>query len=182
MERFTTDNPQDNISAARNLFYIKGKETWVRGGGPEPEYVDVPLYDLVRRIIQTHGLAIDTSNNDIMGDCLYERLFDCVDTVEGVVALLYTAAWAFAELRNRLAAYEDTGLTPDDMPRAAALLRAESPYPDGDSSILSCPHCGSGEYLHNEDGSQNAFCGQCGKKIDWSAEAETSLEKENRPN
>lgn len=125
MERFTTDNPQDNVSTARNLFYIKDQETWVRGGGPEPEYADVPLYDLVRRIIQTHGLAIDTSNNDIMGDCLYERLFDCVDTVEGVVALLYTAAWAFAELRNRLAAYEDTGLTPDDLPCAAELFKAE---------------------------------------------------------
>lgn len=69
-----------------------------------------------------------------------------------------------------------SGLTPDDLPRAAALLRAESPYPDGDTSILSCPHCGSGEYLSNEDGAQNAFCGQCGQKIDWSTEAEAALE------
>lgn len=43
-----------------------------------------------------------------------------------------------------------------------------SPYPDGDKSILACPNCGSGEYLHNEDGAENTFCGQCGQAIDWS--------------
>lgn len=31
-----------------------------------------------------------------------------------------------------------------------------------------CPRCGSGEYLHNEDGNKNDFCGQCGCALDWS--------------
>lgn len=31
-----------------------------------------------------------------------------------------------------------------------------------------CPACGSGEYLHNEDGNENDFCGQCGCPLDWS--------------
>ena len=26
---------------------------------------------------------------------------------------------------------------------------------------------GSGEYLHNEDGNKNRFCGQCGQSITW---------------
>ena len=43
----------------------------------------------------------------------------------------------------------------------------KSPYPDGDHSILACPSCGSGEYLWNEDGNRNNFCGQCGQAIDW---------------
>ncbi|MBQ3184156.1 MAG: hypothetical protein IJB57_10900 [Clostridia bacterium] len=43
-----------------------------------------------------------------------------------------------------------------------------SPYPDGDTSIEACPICGSGEYLHNEDGNRNGYCGQCGQAIDWS--------------
>ncbi len=30
-----------------------------------------------------------------------------------------------------------------------------------------CPVCGSGEYLHNEDGNRNDFCGQCGCALDW---------------
>lgn len=35
------------------------------------------------------------------------------------------------------------------------------PYPDGDKSIMACPRCGSGEYLHNEYGKtkQVARCG-----------------------
>lgn len=31
-----------------------------------------------------------------------------------------------------------------------------------------CPACRSGEYLHNEDGNENNFCGQCGCPLDWS--------------
>lgn len=33
----------------------------------------------------------------------------------------------------------------------------ESPYPDGDAGVLACPSCGSGEYLHNEDGNRAAW-------------------------
>lgn len=44
---------------------------------------------------------------------------------------------------------------------------ALSPHPDGDESILACPNCGSGEFLFNEDGNKNAYCGQCGAPIRW---------------
>ena len=52
---------------------------------------------------------------------------------------------------------------------AEALRRRvpESPYPDGDAGVMACPSCGSGEYLHNEDGNRCRFCGQCGQAIDW---------------
>ena len=30
-----------------------------------------------------------------------------------------------------------------------------------------CPRCKSAEYLHNEDGNRNDYCGQCGCAIDW---------------
>lgn len=52
---------------------------------------------------------------------------------------------------------------------AAAILHRipKSPYPDDDKSILACPVCGSGEFLHNPDGAENAFCGQCGQAIKW---------------
>ena len=36
--RLTTDNPQNNVETALNLFYIKDGETYVRGGGPAPDY------------------------------------------------------------------------------------------------------------------------------------------------
>ena len=51
---------------------------------------------------------------------------------------------------------------------ALQLRIPRSPYPDGDKSILACANCGSGEYLYNEDGVENTFCGQCGQAIDWS--------------
>lgn len=41
------------------------------------------------------------------------------------------------------------------------------PHPDGDPHILACPCCGRGEYLHNEDGNEQNFCGQCGQAIEW---------------
>ncbi len=46
-------------------------------------------------------------------------------------------------------------------------------HPDGDEYILACPRCGSGEYLHNEDGNQNDYCGQCGQKLEWGEEDES---------
>ena len=54
------------------------------------------------------------------------------------------------------------------MGRDALLLKIpRSPFPDGDKSILACPNCGSGEYLHNQDEAENRFCGQCGQAIKW---------------
>lgn len=54
------------------------------------------------------------------------------------------------------------------MGQNALLLRvARSPYPDADKEVLGCANCRSGEYLHNEDGWKNHFCGLCGQAIDW---------------
>ncbi len=55
---------------------------------------------------------------------------------------------------------------------ADALNIPASPYPDGDKGVLACPNCGSGEYLHNADENENAFCGQCGQAIKWGREDE----------
>lgn len=51
--------------------------------------------------------------------------------------------------------------------RGATAACAGKPLPDGDAGVLACPSCGSGEYLHNEDGNRCCFCGQCGQAIDW---------------
>lgn len=67
------------------------------------------------------------------------------------------------ERYESLAAVEDAC----SMCRDALLRIPRSPHPDGDKSILSCPNCGSGEYLHNQDEAENTFCGQCGQAILW---------------
>ena len=107
MNRITTDHPSDNIETALNLFYIKNGETWVRGGGPGPEFPDASLFDYLREIVKMHGLEIDISDETAIGLSVYESLFDGIDTLEGIVATLYTAGWAFAELRARLELYEN---------------------------------------------------------------------------
>lgn len=40
-------------------------------------------------------------------------------------------------------------------------------HPDEEEGILACQRCGSGEYLYNEDGNKNNYCGQCGQKLVW---------------
>lgn len=43
----------------------------------------------------------------------------------------------------------------------------EVPLAPGAIFDFTCPHCGSRDYLKNEDGKRNKFCGQCGKALDW---------------
>lgn len=119
MKRLTTETPKDNLEAALNLFYIKDHETWVRGYGPAPEYADVSLFDLTRDIVKTHIQDAELpADNDNLSNMMPEWLMDGIDSAEGVVALLYTAAWAYAELRHKLMRYEDTGLEPEEIKNA----------------------------------------------------------------
>lgn len=39
--------------------------------------------------------------------------------------------------------------------------------PFAEDGVIACQYCGSGEYLYNEDGNHNNFCGQCGTRIEW---------------
>ena len=146
MDRLTTDNPNGNTENALNLFYIKDMETWVRGGGPAPEYPDVRLVEYIRDIARKHGLTIslETADEDLV-DELFDILLDGTDTIEGVVATLNTAAWAFAALRDRLKAYEDTGLTPE---RADDLAKADT---DGHLLVLPC-NVGDTVYMTTHNG------------------------------
>lgn len=119
MKRLTTEMPKDNLETALNLFYIKDHETWVRGYGPAPEYADVSLFDLTRDIVKTHIPEAELpEDDDALSNMMPEWLMDGIDSAEGIVALLYTAAWAYAELRHKLMRYEDTGLTPEEIRNA----------------------------------------------------------------
>ncbi len=110
MERLTIDQPENNTETALNLFYVKDGEAWARGGGEAPGYPDVRLIDFARRLIREHGVEefMEPDSNDME---LFEQISDALfygpDTTEGLVALLYTTAWAFAELREMLKQYED---------------------------------------------------------------------------
>ena len=119
MKRLTTDDPQNNLSIALNLFYVKNRETMVRGGGPAPDYPDVTLNEYIRTIAKTHGIDLgigeETQDDMETGEAMFELLFDGVETLAGVLATLYAAGWAFSELRELLSRYDDTGLSPQEI-------------------------------------------------------------------
>lgn len=113
MKRLTTNCPNNNLDAALNLFYIKDFETWVRGGGDGPDYPDIRLYDFIRKAAKILLPDLDFPMDDDGVDyAMGELLLDGPDEPTGLLALLYTAAWSYAELRGRLMQYEDTGLEP----------------------------------------------------------------------
>ena len=113
MKRLTTNCPDNNFDAALNLFYIKDSETWVRGGGDGPDYPDIRLYDFIRKAAKILLPDLEFPMDDDGVDyAMGELLLDGPDEPTGLLALLYTAAWSYAELRGRLMQYEDTGLEP----------------------------------------------------------------------
>ena len=113
MKRLTTNCPDNNLDAALNLFYIKDFETWVRGGGDGPDYPDIRLYDFIRKAAKILLPNLDFPMDDDGVDyAMCELLLDGPDEPTGLLALLYTSAWSYAELRGRLMQYEETGKTP----------------------------------------------------------------------
>ena len=57
MERLTTDREKAPFSWF-NIFYAKGGEIWVRGGGQYPDYQDVTLVQWIRAAAQKHRLNL----------------------------------------------------------------------------------------------------------------------------
>ena len=106
MERLTTDQ-ENALFSCFNIFYAKGGEIWVRGGGPYPEYQDVTLVQWIRSAAQKHGLNIMAEDPEHLGDEMYDALQDGDETVEGIVALLHAAAVQATEMRERLKPIED---------------------------------------------------------------------------
>lgn len=148
MKRLTTDN-QDHILAPVNLFYAKDNEVWVRGGGPEPNYDDTSLVELIHRAARTHGLNITADEPEPLGDEMYDALFDGVDTVEGIVALLHTAAIQATEMRHRLMCIEDILGDEYDLAHLRELAQADR---EGRVVVLPCK-VGESLWVHDRDGS-----------------------------
>lgn len=110
MIRLTTDSPKDNFESALNLFYAKDGEAWVLGGGDTPDFKDVTLRDYIKKVSCTllpHDTELLELDKAELDECLYEWLFYGSSHIRGIIAVLYAAGWAFAELRARLKMYED---------------------------------------------------------------------------
>ena len=116
--RLTKKKPDGNFEAVLNLFYCKDMTTWVRGGGPAPEYRDVKLDDWIRGVVKRFNayINVDEMNDEELNMQMAELMIgEEMETIEDFIALFYNASWAFSALNARLMEYEDTGLSPEEI-------------------------------------------------------------------
>ena len=149
MKRITT-NDENHILASLNMFYCRDGEVWVRHGGPEPDYPDATLVDVIREIAKAHDLVIEAEGPESLGDEMYDAMFDGVSTVEGVVALFHAAAVQAAEMQGRLKAIEDILGDEYELDRLRELVEADR---EGRVRIIAGPK------------PKEAVCGNCGNFI-----------------
>lgn len=201
MKRLTT-NDTNHIFAVLNLFYAEDNEVMVRGGGPEPDYADTTLVELIRRIANTHNLTIEAEDAESLGDEMYDAMFDGVDTVEGVVGLLHAAAVQAAEMRGRLEMIEDILGGDYNLDRLRELVEADREgrlvmldeprkpliWGDDNHDSILCPNCKHdlmGGFQEADSCEVPMYqCPYCGQPIDGTQaltheEAETALKGEN---
>lgn len=102
MERITVGEINKDI----NVFYGKNHESWIRGGGPGPEYKDCSLYDFIREIAPKHGVKVEQENEELDWQ-MCDMLADGPETKEGLIAFFYAAAVQATEMRERLRMIEE---------------------------------------------------------------------------
>lgn len=134
MKRLTSDDTK-SIFYDLNLFFAKDNEVWIRGGGPEPDYQDCTLVNWIGRVADKHNLEIYARDAVNLGDEMYDCLQYGIDTIEGVVALLHTAAVQATTMRSRLKEIEDILGDDYDLDRLKELVEADR---EGKCVVLPC--------------------------------------------
>ena len=144
MKRLTSDNAfeMNMTELALNQVFVQDGWAWYRKG-PEDE---CSVCDLIRgaaaKGLDLENIELDPNLTDEeLGDVMLDWLQFGEQEPEGVLAILYRALWAMAELRERLKQYEDT------MPleRAQELAQAQK-----DRRLVALP-CKVGESVHGEN-------------------------------
>lgn len=84
----------------------------------------------------------------------------------------YSSRHTFQEVVDRLAAYEGTGLTPEEVAELVKRTTSVKPYAESGADRL-CGHCYSyidWDALNDRVEDAPKYCKSCGKPIDWSDE------------
>lgn len=109
MNRLTTDTPNGNFETMMNFAYAKDGKVWLRGAD-DGQDAELCAY-IAKRAFYLELCGI-TNKDDVIEAC---GAADCFCEL----GALFAAATQAAELRARLAAYEDTGLEPEQCAKYA---------------------------------------------------------------
>lgn len=114
MKRLTSDKPVEKMmifELAHNSCYIKDGKVRYRDYS-----LDEDARVLARELLKKHAYGDDafTCEEDF-DNLMAGYLQDGMDSMEGLIALFYRNLWVMADLREALKAYEDTGLSPDQI-------------------------------------------------------------------
>lgn len=112
MKRLTVDKSareMTGIELAHNCMY--SRDRWARYRDFDK---DMDLFDFIRVFANAEKTELPADNEEA-ADMLLDGLQYSIDNPFGRVALVYNLMWAMADLRERLKAYEDTGLTPEEI-------------------------------------------------------------------
>lgn len=106
MERLTTNKDVSEMGMyelAHNSCYAKDGKARYR------DYdLDIDARELTRKLLKDHADGDDSFTDDEdFDDWMMDYLQDGMDSIEGLIALFYRNLWAMADLRERLAKYED---------------------------------------------------------------------------
>lgn len=144
MERLTTDNPQGCLQTMLNYAYAKDGKVYLRYGYGED---DIDLCEYISRVAKEKG-CFRSAQEILDGACIE---CDCE------TAILYCIATQAAELRGRLAAYEDTGLSPEEV----APVRQAKWEICSDGYYPYCSACNT----EPKGGEMTDYCPSCGAKM-----------------
>lgn len=113
MERLTTDKTAREMTMtelAHNCMYVRDRGSWYRDFDREMD-----LFDFIREFSKAENSGELPDDNEALGEMLLDGLQYSIHNPFGRVALVYRLMWAMANLRGTLKAYEDTGLTPEQI-------------------------------------------------------------------
>lgn len=108
MKRLTTNKDVQEmgmVELAHNSCYVKDGAAWYRDFSS-----DMDARGLARKLLKDFAEGDDSFTCDEdFDEYIAACLEDGMDSIEGLIALFYRNLWAMADLRERLAEYEDLG-------------------------------------------------------------------------
>lgn len=108
-KRLTTENPKENMENMLNITKVINKEVYLRNWNGQG---DLNLVDYCKEQFKNiYGRSIEA---DLQEKITAEEFGEFMDG-DDLLSLFYWMAVGYAELRERLKMYEDSGLSPEDI-------------------------------------------------------------------